>query len=76
MRPSTFRQRSPRRRHRSREDRIQKLCEQLGGEKYAIAVGADLAVPADRDRATEGAIDAEARPIRLTIHAASRVLER
>jgi short-subunit dehydrogenase len=33
-----------------REDRLQKLCEQLGGEKYAVAVGADLAVPADRDR--------------------------
>ena len=33
-----------------REDRLQKLCTELGGEKHAVAVGTDLAVPQDRDR--------------------------
>lgn len=33
-----------------REDRLQKLCEELGGEKHAVAVGTDLAIPAERDR--------------------------
>jgi hypothetical protein len=26
------------------------LCTELGGDKYAVAVGTDLAVPQDRDR--------------------------
>ncbi len=33
-----------------REDRLQSLCTELGGEEHAVAVGTDLAVPADRDR--------------------------
>ena len=33
-----------------REDRLQKLCTELGGDKHAVAVGADLAVAEDRDR--------------------------
>lgn len=33
-----------------REDRLQALCAELGGDEHAIAVGTDLAVPADRDR--------------------------
>lgn len=33
-----------------REDRLQKLCAELGGDEHAVAVGADLAVPQDRDR--------------------------
>lgn len=33
-----------------REERLQQLCEKLGGQQHAVAVGADLAVPADRDR--------------------------
>jgi short-subunit dehydrogenase len=33
-----------------REDRLQKLCAELGGDKHAVAVGTDLAVPQDRDR--------------------------
>jgi len=33
-----------------REDRLHKLCDELGGEKHAIAVGTDLAIPEDRDR--------------------------
>jgi short-subunit dehydrogenase len=33
-----------------REDRLQSLCAELGGDEHAIAVGTDLAVPADRDR--------------------------
>ncbi len=33
-----------------REDRLQQLCTELGGEKQAVAVGTDLAIPEDRDR--------------------------
>ena len=33
-----------------REDRLQKLCTELGGDKHAVAVGSDLALPQDRDR--------------------------
>ena len=33
-----------------REDRLQQLCTELGGEQHAVAVGTDLAVPEDRDR--------------------------
>ena len=33
-----------------REDRLQQLCEELGGGERATAIGADLAIPADRDR--------------------------
>ncbi|EID13159.1 short-chain dehydrogenase/reductase SDR [Mycobacterium xenopi RIVM700367] len=33
-----------------REDRLQKLCTELGGDEHAVAVGTDLAVPQDRDR--------------------------
>lgn len=33
-----------------REDRLHSLCTQLGGDNHAVAVGADLAVPQDRDR--------------------------
>jgi short-subunit dehydrogenase len=33
-----------------REDRLHKLCEALGGDEHAVAVGTDLAVPEDRDR--------------------------
>jgi uncharacterized protein len=33
-----------------REDRLQKLCTELGGDKHAVAVGTDLAVAEDRDR--------------------------
>jgi uncharacterized protein len=33
-----------------REDRLQALCAELGGDEHAVAVGTDLAVPADRDR--------------------------
>jgi uncharacterized protein len=33
-----------------REDRLQSLCAELGGEKHAVAVGTDLAIPAERDR--------------------------
>jgi short-subunit dehydrogenase len=33
-----------------REDRLQKLCEELGGEQHAVAVGTDLAIPEERDR--------------------------
>ncbi len=33
-----------------REDRLQKLCTELGGDEHAVAVGTDLAVPEDRDR--------------------------
>jgi uncharacterized protein len=32
-----------------REDRLASLCAELGGDQHAVAVGADLAVPADRD---------------------------
>src|SRR3984885_3858516 len=33
-----------------REDRLHKLCDDLGGETHAVAVGTDLAIPDDRDR--------------------------
>jgi short-subunit dehydrogenase len=33
-----------------REDRLATLCEDLGGPERAIAISADLAIPADRDR--------------------------
>lgn len=33
-----------------REDRLQRLCAELGGTARAVAIGADLAVPEDRDR--------------------------
>lgn len=33
-----------------REDRLKELCSELGGDTHAVAVGADLAVPQDRDR--------------------------
>ena len=33
-----------------REDRLQALCTELGGDEHAVAIGTDLAVPADRDR--------------------------
>src|ERR1700733_2977812 len=33
-----------------RKDRLQDLCAELGGDEYAVAIGTDLAVPADRDR--------------------------
>jgi uncharacterized protein len=33
-----------------REDRLQQLCAELGGDQHAVAVGTDLAVPEDRDR--------------------------
>jgi uncharacterized protein len=33
-----------------RQDRLQKLCAELGGDERAVAVGTDLAVPEDRDR--------------------------
>ncbi|MDD4866871.1 MAG: SDR family oxidoreductase [Mycobacterium sp.] len=33
-----------------RADRLQALCADLGGDAHAVAVGADLAVPGDRDR--------------------------
>jgi uncharacterized protein len=33
-----------------REDRLHALCAELGGDEHAVAVGTDLAVPADRDR--------------------------
>jgi short-subunit dehydrogenase len=33
-----------------REERLQKLCTELGGDERAVAVGTDLAVPEDRDR--------------------------
>jgi len=33
-----------------RQDRLQKLCAELGGDQRAVAVGTDLAVPEDRDR--------------------------
>jgi uncharacterized protein len=33
-----------------REDRLQKLCTELGGDEHAVAVGTDLAIPEDRDR--------------------------
>jgi short-subunit dehydrogenase len=33
-----------------RQDRLQRLCAELGGDERAIAVGTDLAVPEDRDR--------------------------
>lgn len=33
-----------------REDRLQRLCEELGGPDRAVAIAADLAVPEDRDR--------------------------
>ena len=33
-----------------REDRLAALCEELGGSERAVAIGADLAVPEDRDR--------------------------
>jgi short-subunit dehydrogenase len=33
-----------------REDRLHKLCDELGGEKHAVAVGTDLAVPEERDQ--------------------------
>lgn len=33
-----------------REDRLQALCTELGGDEHAVAVGTDLAVPEDRDR--------------------------
>ena len=33
-----------------REDRLQDLCAELGGDEHAVAVGTDLAIPADRDR--------------------------
>jgi uncharacterized protein len=33
-----------------REDRLKELCAELGGDEHAVAVGADLAVPHDRDR--------------------------
>ncbi len=33
-----------------REDKLRELAEKLGGEDRAVAIGADLAVPEDRDR--------------------------
>lgn len=33
-----------------REDRLQQLCTELGGDEHAVAVGTDLAVPEHRDR--------------------------
>jgi uncharacterized protein len=33
-----------------RQDRLQRLCAELGGDERAVAVGADLAIPQDRDR--------------------------
>ena len=33
-----------------REDRLQALCAELGGDEHAVAVGTDLAVPQERDR--------------------------
>jgi short-subunit dehydrogenase len=33
-----------------RADRLQTLCTDLGGEAHAVAVGADLAMPQDRER--------------------------
>ena len=33
-----------------REDRLRKLCTELGGDQHAVAIGTDLAVPEDRDR--------------------------
>lgn len=33
-----------------REDRLQRLCTELGGDERAVAVGADLAIPEHRDR--------------------------
>jgi uncharacterized protein len=33
-----------------RQDRLQKLCAELGGDERAVAVGTDLALPDDRDR--------------------------
>ena len=33
-----------------REDRLHKLCTELGGDQHAVAIGTDLAVPEDRDR--------------------------
>ena len=33
-----------------REDRLQQLCTELGGDEHAVAVGTDLAIPEDRDR--------------------------
>jgi short-subunit dehydrogenase len=33
-----------------RVDRLERLCEELGGADRAVAIGADLAVPEDRDR--------------------------
>jgi short-subunit dehydrogenase len=33
-----------------RQDRLAQLAEELGGPDRAVAIGADLAVPADRDR--------------------------
>ena len=33
-----------------REDRLQALCTELGGDEHAVAIGTDLAVPEDRDR--------------------------
>src|SRR5436309_326003 len=33
-----------------REERLRTLVEELGGTERAVAIGADLGVPADRDR--------------------------
>jgi uncharacterized protein len=35
-----------------REDRLQELCTELGGDEHAVAVVTDLAVPQDRERLT------------------------
>jgi uncharacterized protein len=36
-----------------REDRLARLADELGGPDRAVAIGADLAVPEDRDRLAE-----------------------
>lgn len=36
-----------------REDRLQRLCDELGGSERAVAIGADLADEDDRDRLAE-----------------------
>jgi short-subunit dehydrogenase len=33
-----------------RQDRLEKLAQELGGEQRAVAIAADLSLPADRDR--------------------------
>jgi len=33
-----------------RQDRLEKLAQELGGEQRAVAISADLSLPADRDR--------------------------